>query len=201
MIMRPGLRKFALIVHLTFSVGWIGAVVVYLTLVVAGMTSQDAETLRAAWLAMELTIRFVIVPLALASLVTGLIMALGTKWGLFRHYWVLFSLALTIFATVILLGHVPDMSASTRAAVETGSADVGEAGEDLPHNGDHASTEANPDGNRGGLGSELFHAGGGLLVLLVVQVLNVYKPRGLTPYGWRKQQEERIGSPGADAAT
>jgi hypothetical protein len=27
--------------------------------------------------------------------------------------------------------------------------------------------------------------------LLVVQVLNIYKPQGVTPYGWRKQQEER----------
>ena len=32
---------------------------------------------------------------------------------------------------------------------------------------------------------------GGLIVLLVVLWLNVYKPRGLTPYGWRKQQEQR----------
>jgi len=43
----------------------------------------------------------------------------------------------------------------------------------------------------GGLGGDLLHAGGGLLVLLVITVLNMYKPRGLTPYGWRKQYEER----------
>jgi hypothetical protein len=29
------------------------------------------------------------------------------------------------------------------------------------------------------------------VVLLVILVLNVYKPRGMTRYGWRKQQEER----------
>jgi hypothetical protein len=44
---------------------------------------------------------------------------------------------------------------------------------------------------RDGLNGELLHGGLGLLVLLIVQVLNVYKPRGVTPYGWRKQQEER----------
>jgi hypothetical protein len=27
-------------------------------------------------------------------------------------------------------------------------------------------------------------------VLLVILVLNVYKPRGMTRYGWRKQQEQ-----------
>lgn len=42
-----------------------------------------------------------------------------------------------------------------------------------------------------GLPPTLPHSVGGLVVLLVIQVMNVYKPRGLTPYGWRKQQEER----------
>jgi nicotinamidase-related amidase len=41
------------------------------------------------------------------------------------------------------------------------------------------------------LGGDLGHAVGGVLVLLVITVLNVYKPRGLTPYGWRKQEESR----------
>jgi len=78
----PAIRRLALIVHLVFSVGWIGAVVVYLTLGISAVTSQDAETVRAAWIAMELTGRSAIVPLALGSLLTGLVMALGTPWGL-----------------------------------------------------------------------------------------------------------------------
>jgi len=86
MTMAPGLRKLVLAVHLTFPVGWIGAVVAYLALVFAAMGSQEAQTVRAAWIGMELTIRYVVVPLALLSLLTGLVMALGTKWGLFRHY-------------------------------------------------------------------------------------------------------------------
>ena len=48
-----------------------------------------------------------------------------------------------------------------------------------------------PSAAVGGLPGEVVHAGGGLLVLLVIQVLNVYKPRGLTPYGWRKQHGQR----------
>jgi hypothetical protein len=40
------------------------------------------------------------------------------------------------------------------------------------------------------LGGDLLHPGIGLVLLLVIQVLNLYKPRGVTPYGWRKQQEE-----------
>src|ERR671911_342539 len=110
MIMTPRLRKFALAAHLTFSVGWIGTVVAYLALGVAAVTSQDVQTVRPAWIAMELIGWYVIVPLALASLLTGLIMALGTSWGLFRHYWVLFSFMLTVLATVVLLLHMPDVT-------------------------------------------------------------------------------------------
>ena len=86
MTMTPRLRKFTLTTHLAFSVGWIGAVVAYLALVVAAMTRQDAQTLRAAWIAMELTGWFAIVPLALASLLTGLVISLGTQWGLFMAF-------------------------------------------------------------------------------------------------------------------
>jgi hypothetical protein len=167
MTMASGLRKFALTVHLTSSVGWIGAVVAYLALGVSAVTSQDARTVRAAWIAMELTGWFVIVPLALAALLTGLVMSLGTPWGLFQHYWVLITLVLTILSTVVLLLHMPTVSSLANVARVTDGADLG------------------------GLGGDLFHAGGGLLVLLVITVLNVYKPRGMTPYGWRKQHEQR----------
>ena len=95
-IMTPGVRKLVLTVHLTCSVGWIGAVVAYLALGIAAVTSPDTQTVRAAWTGMDLTGWWVIVPLAITALLTGLVMSLGTQWGLFRHYWVLISLALTI---------------------------------------------------------------------------------------------------------
>ena len=167
MTMTPGLRKFALTVHLTFSVGFLGAALAYLGLGVSAVTSEDAQTVRAAWIAMELTGWYVIVPLALAALLTGLVMALGTPWGLFRHYWVLITFVLTVFATVILLLHMPTVSSLADVAREADSADLGR------------------------LGGDLLHAGGGLVVLLVITVLNVYKPRGMTRYGWRKQHERR----------
>lgn len=162
--MRPALRKLALSIHLTFSVGWIGAVIAYLGLGVAAETSRDVQTVRAAWIAMELTGWFVIVPLAVASLVTGLIMALGTKWGLFRYYWVAISFILTLFAAVILVLHMPSVSASVEVAREA----------------EGAALKA--------LGGDLLHPGIGLVILLVVQVLNLYKPPGMTRYGWRKQR-------------
>ncbi len=170
MTMAPGLRKFALTVHITSSLGFLGAALAYLGLGISAVTSEDAQTVRAAWIAMEVIGWCVIVPLALAALLTGLVQALGTPWGLFRHYWVLITFLLTSFATVILLLHMPSVSALADVAREADSATLDR------------------------LGGDLLHAGGGLLVLLVITVLNVYKPRGLTPYGWRKQHERRAVS-------
>ena len=167
MTMAPGLRKFVLITHLTSSVGWIGAVVAYLALGIAAVTSQDTQVVRSAWIAMEVTGWFAIVPLAIAALLTGIVISLGTPWGLFRHYWVLFSLGLTVVATVVLLLHMPDVSVLA----------------DMAQTADGA--------HLAGLGGDLFHPGAGLLVLLVIMGLNVYKPRGMTRYGWRKQHEQR----------
>jgi hypothetical protein len=178
MPMPPTIRKLALAIHLTFSIGWIGAVVAYLVLSTAVMTTDDPMTLRGGWLAMDVVGWYAIVPLALGSLATGLVMALGTKWGLFRHYWVLISLLLTVFAAAVLLLHMPDVSALAEAARDA-----------------EASAAGEPDGHlyarlRQG---DLLHPGLGLVVLVVVQVLNVYKPSGMTPYGWRREEERRRG--------
>ena len=86
MTMTPRLRTFALTAHVASSVGWLGAVVVFLALAGVGLTSQDAQTVRGAYLVMEPAAWFVLVPLAFASLLTGLVMSLGTTWGVFRHY-------------------------------------------------------------------------------------------------------------------
>ena len=173
MTMRPRLRKFALTAHVTSSVGWLGAVAGFLAPAVAGLTSQDAQMVRAAYLAMDLTTWFVIVPLSLASLLTGLVQSLGTTWGLFRHYWVLAKLLLTILATVALLLHTQPISymASAASVTTLSSADL-----------------------RGLRIQLVVDAGAALLVLLVATTLAVYKPPGMTPYGRRKQHEQRMAS-------
>ena len=167
MKMSRRLRKVALAVHLTVSIGWVGAVFAYLALGVAAVNSEEESTIRGAWIAMEVIGWWIIVPLALASLLTGVLMALGTKWGLLRYYWVLISFVLTTFATTILLLHMPDVSTVADRARAASGAEL------------H------------GLGGDLFHAGVGLAVLLAVLALNIAKPPGLTRYGWRRQASAR----------
>jgi hypothetical protein len=123
---------------------------------------------------------FVIVPLSFASLLTGLISSLGTPWGLFRHYWVLAKLLLTVLGTVALLVHTQPI---VRAAGVAGQRTL--SGIDL-----------------GGLSAQLvIVAGAGLLVLLVATALSVYKPRAVTAYGWRKQQEQLRALRGASRSS
>ena len=45
-------------------------------------------------------------PLCFASLFSGLVQSLGTEWGLFRHYWVLFKLLINVLPTALLLLHM-----------------------------------------------------------------------------------------------
>jgi hypothetical protein len=164
--MRPRIRKLVLSIHLTVSVGWIGAVAGYLALDIATAATDDASILRAGYLAMDLITRSVIVPLAIATLISGTAISLGTHWGLFRHYWVVISLALTVVATAVLLIETRTISAHAEAAASPSTT--------------HEQLAA--------LDSTLVHSIGGILVLGAILLLNVYKPRGVTRYGWRKQQ-------------
>ena len=168
MTMTPRVRKLALTAHVTSSVGWLGAVAGFLALAVVGLTSEDAQTVRGAYLVMEPAAWFVLVPLALASLLTGLVQALGTTWGLFRHYWILFKLLINVFSTTVLLLYMETFSFMAGVAADP-SADLGVVKNSSP----------------------LLHAVAALALLLAATTLAVYKPRGLTPYGRRKQHAQR----------
>ena len=85
MMMPAGLRKFTFAAHITSSVGWVGAVIVFLALAVVALTSQSEMTVRGAYLVMAPAAWFVLVPLAHASLISGVALSLGTTWGFVRH--------------------------------------------------------------------------------------------------------------------
>jgi hypothetical protein len=159
MLMSPPLRKFALTVHVTSSIGWIGAIVVFLALAVLGLTSPNDHMVRGAYLVMQPAAWYVLVPLAFASLLTGLVMSLGTVWGLFRHYWVVFKLLIALFATIVLLIYMGTFRSMADLANDP-SVDLA-----MVRNA-----------------SPVLHSGLALLLLLVATVLAIYKPRGETPF-------------------
>jgi len=168
-MLAPAVRKLLLVVHVTLSVGWIGAALAYMALDFRAATSETSEILRAAYSGMAMIAGNVIVPLAFGALLTGISISLGTKWGLFRHYWVVMSLALTTVATLVLLVEMQTINHFAHIAADPAT----------------SNTELRE------LGGTLPHSIGGTVVLLIVLTLNMYKPRGVTRHGWRKEHERR----------
>ena len=164
MTLPPGFRKFALTLHIVASVGWIGIIAGFLALAIAGIVSSDANLVAASYLAMNFSYRAVVIPLGLASILTGLLSSFVTDWGLFRHYWVVVKLLLTTPAVILMLVHIRPVGRAAHAAAAT------------------ILSPADLFGLRLQLVAE---ASAALAVLLVATALSTYKPRGRIRYGAR----------------
>jgi len=162
MLMRSDVRKAALTTHVMSSVGWFGAVAAFFALAVAGIISDTEQIVRSAYLMMELVTWTVIVPLSIATLVTGIVQGLGTPWGVFRHQWVVAKLVLTVVATVLLLVHAQAVGQVAALATERSIVDLRAMRIRL-----------------------IADAGAAIMALVVATTLSVYKPWGLTSYGRR----------------
>ncbi len=159
MLLPPALRRLALAVHVIVSVAFPGAVACFLALALVGL-SADPVTARTLYRAMDLMTSSVIVPLCVASLLSGLVCSLGTPWGLLRYWWVVVKLVVTVFSTLVLLVHLRP---------------IGLMAENLPS---AATTQTQV---------QLAAAAGlALVALIFMTALSIYKPRGLTRYGARQ---------------
>ena len=162
MTLPPTWRKIALSAHVSASVGWFGAVMAFLALALFGLGNGDGPSIRSAYISMEALGWFVIVPFSVASLATGLIQSLGTQWGIFRHYWVVAKLLITVGASLLLLLHMRVVSTVAAAASSGG-----------------LSVEHLRDPRMQLVGD----AGAAGIVLLVAILLSVFKPLGQTGFG------------------
>jgi hypothetical protein len=162
--MTTGQRKFLLTLHVVPSVGWMGAVAVFLALALAGLLSSDSQIIRASYVAMDITYRTVVVPLGLAAMATGLVSSLGTDWGLFRYYWIVVKLLVTVPTIVLMLAHLRPVN----------------------HLASLVSTILLPNTELARPALQLLLYGcAAQFVLLVATVLSTYKPRGRTRYAAR----------------
>jgi hypothetical protein len=167
-MMTPALRRFTFTTHITSSIGWVGAALAFLALAVIGFTSDDSVKVRGAYLLMAPAAWFVLVPLAHASLLSGIALSVGTMWGLFRYYWVVLKLGITVFATVILLVYMGTFRQMAGVAADPVM--------DLA-----MVRNASP----------VVHAILALILLVAATVLGVYKPFGMTAFGERQLEEQR----------
>jgi hypothetical protein len=170
MVMTARVRRFALTAHIACSVGWLGGVITSFALALAALIEPQEQMVRALLPTMDLIARWVLVPMSVASLLTGVIQSLGTRWGLVRHYWILVKLAMNLLATGVLLLYLQMLGHLARTA-------------EAPFSSLQALRDPSP----------VAHSGTAILVLVAATVLSVYKPAGLTPHGRRVQ--DRLRSP------
>lgn len=168
MDLKPPARKALLATHVLASVGWFGAVCVYLALGIAAVTSTDPSVVRAVYLAMDWAAWTVLVPLAVASLVTGVVQSLVTIWGLVRHYWVIFKLAITLVSTGVLVAYTGTLDQFATIAGQGLFTDR------------HLELLRTP--------TVIVHSTGALLLLSAATLLAVFKPAGMTRRGHRLRQ-------------
>jgi len=163
-VMPPRVRKLALTLHVLSSVGWCGAVAGFLALALAGLQGTDVTTVRSAYPSMNLITNFVIVPMSLGSLLTGVASSVGTPWGLIRHYWVIAKLLVTSVSTALLLLHTRVIEYMAVVA---------------------AQVSVSGDNYRSLRIQLAADAAAAIVALVVTTALGIYKPRGVTASGRR----------------
>lgn len=110
-------RKLVLTVHVVASVGWLGQSFCLLALSLTGMFTRDPEVRQGSYRALSTIAGTVAPPLAIGALATGILISVGSHWGLFRHKWVVISLVLTTILTVaVLVGLGPLMGRAAELA-------------------------------------------------------------------------------------
>jgi hypothetical protein len=175
MTMSPQFRKLVLTAHITFSVGWLGAVAVFLIHAITGLNSPNLSIVQAAYLAMELSASLLIVPFCFGALVSGVVQSLGTQWGLFKHYWIVIKLILTIIITVLLLLHLEPIGNMAETAMTS------------------TSTLSNIE-NRGLREQLVIQAAAAFLILLAITTISVYKPWGKISFDRRTGEAAKKGN-------
>ncbi|MEU0342223.1 DUF2269 domain-containing protein [Streptomyces bobili] len=165
---RP-VRRANLVVHVAASASWLGLTLGLLGLGTAATTTGSAATVEASVRAMKLFADWLLLPVAALTLLSGLVLSLGTPWGLARHRWVFTKFWLTLATTTATVFALrPGVNAAVTAVA---------AGEVLPDAGD-----------------VLFGPVVSLSAYLFMTVLSVLKPWGLTRRG-RRLREEAAGGP------
>ncbi len=163
------IRKLVLTIHVVVSVGWIGIEAGLLALGLTGLYTRNPEVLRAAYVAIGLFGGIFVVPVSIGALITGVLLSVGTPWGLFRHYWVLAKFAVTV---ALVAGGIFVLNQKLQEAAARVSG--------VPIN---ALTSADVGTLRFQIIAAVSVA---LLLLVTATTLSVYKPWGKTWFGRRK---------------
>ncbi|GAA4336728.1 hypothetical protein [Flaviaesturariibacter amylovorans] len=174
MAMPNRISKLVLTGHVTSSVGWLGAVAVFIALATTALSTDSIQVARATYIAMDVSTRYVIVPFCFASLATGMLQALGTRWGLFKHYWIVVKLVLTVAMTAFLVLHMGPIGQLEGLALEQSQRTAEEASSVI---------------------NLIKKAAAAFLGLLAVTTISVYKPWGKLTARKPQNSDQRAKKP------
>ncbi|MDF3144262.1 MULTISPECIES: DUF2269 domain-containing protein [unclassified Streptomyces] len=156
---RPA-RRVSLVVHVVAAASWLGLTLGLLALGITAATTGSAVTVEASVRAMKLFADWLLLPVAFLTLVSGLVLSLGTQWGLARHRWVYVKFWVTLATTTATVFALRPGVNSAVAAVAGGGP--------LPDAGD-----------------VLFGPIVSLSAYVFMTVISILKPWGLTRRGRR----------------
>ena len=95
-------RKGFLVAHIASAGAWIGIDVVMAVLVFTALLSEDGATRALCYRALELFAVWPLIATGLLCLASGVVLGLGTKWGLVRYWWVAAKLALNVLLVALV---------------------------------------------------------------------------------------------------
>ncbi|QFU86380.1 hypothetical protein [Amycolatopsis sp. YIM 10] len=98
--LRPNTRKWLLFTHVVASIGWIGVELSIVALGAVGLLSDDTAVVRGVQLSAGTLGEIFYLPASLLTLISGIALSLGTKWGLVRYWWVVVKIAITLALTI-----------------------------------------------------------------------------------------------------
>lgn len=96
-------RKLVLLVHIASAGAWVGLDVAMAALVFAAVRSDEAATKAFCYQALELFAIWPLFATGLVCLASGVLMGLGTSYGLLRYWWVVIKLALNLLLAALVL--------------------------------------------------------------------------------------------------
>ncbi|WP_369211484.1 DUF2269 domain-containing protein [Streptomyces flavofungini] len=165
---RPA-RRVTLVVHAVGAAGWLGLTLGLVALALTALSTESHAATEAAVRSMKVFTDWLVLPIALLTLLSGLLLSLGTPWGLARHRWVHTKFWLTLVATAA-------SAFALRPGINDAVATVA-AGDPVTDAADLAA------GPLVSLGAYVF-----------MTVLSVLKPWGLTRRGRKRRDQMRRAS-------
>lgn len=167
--MKPSTRKVWLLAHVVVSVGWFGGGYAMLVMGITAMTSVGTPLRPAAYEMMHLSDTAIMIPGSLGALITGLVVALYTKWRVLHHWWVVTKLLLTVGAMVFAYVYIAQ---NVKTALD--------------------ATLTNPNVDIDRLSQSVISGNVVmLLVLVATALLSIFKPWGRTAWGRRALASRR----------